>query len=163
MKAVRPPVDWEAIEREYRKGVESVREIAAAFGITHAAIQKRAKRDGWTRDLAERIRKEVASKVAAPVATTEAATIAEGVAKGVELLGRHQRRAARLLRAVDRAIDRLEADGGISPDKLATGLNALASATKTLTGLERQAHGLSDDPPESNELTIVVEDQWARQ
>lgn len=49
------PPDWERIEIEYRAGILSLREIAAAHGITHGAVNKRAKRDGWTRDLNARI------------------------------------------------------------------------------------------------------------
>lgn len=48
-------VDWELIERDYRAGVLSIREIAASQGITHAAVNKRAKRDGWERDLKAKI------------------------------------------------------------------------------------------------------------
>lgn len=48
--------DWERIEADYRAGVLSLREIAAANGITEGAIRKRAKRDGWTRDLGAKIR-----------------------------------------------------------------------------------------------------------
>jgi len=48
--------DWERIEADYRAGLLSVREIAASQGITHGAINKRAKRDGWERDLTAKIR-----------------------------------------------------------------------------------------------------------
>jgi hypothetical protein len=48
-------IDWELIERDYRAGILSVREIAASQGITHGAINKRAKRDKWSRDLSEKI------------------------------------------------------------------------------------------------------------
>lgn len=43
------PVDWAEIERDYRTSPMSVREIARWYGITEAAIRKRAKRDGWAR------------------------------------------------------------------------------------------------------------------
>ena len=49
-------IDWERIELEYRAGLLSVREIAASHGITHGAINKRSKRDGWEHDLTARIR-----------------------------------------------------------------------------------------------------------
>ena len=48
--------DWERIEADYRAGLLSVREIAASQGITHGAINKRAKRDGWERDLSAKIK-----------------------------------------------------------------------------------------------------------
>ena len=49
-------VDWEKIEGDYRAGVKTLREIAEERGITHGAINKRAKRDGWTRDLTAKIK-----------------------------------------------------------------------------------------------------------
>jgi predicted DNA-binding protein YlxM (UPF0122 family) len=48
--------DWERIEADYRAGLLSVREIAASQGITHGAINKRVKRDGWERDLSAKIK-----------------------------------------------------------------------------------------------------------
>jgi len=48
--------DWEAIERDYRAGLLSVREIAGRYGCTHTAINKRARADGWGRDLKVKIR-----------------------------------------------------------------------------------------------------------
>ena len=50
----KPAIDWEAVERDYRAGILSVREIGAKCGCTHTAINKRAKRDGWERERAAR-------------------------------------------------------------------------------------------------------------
>lgn len=63
--------DWEAIELAYRAGVQSVREIAAQHGITHGAINKRAKRDGWERDLKAKIK----AKADALVSKREVSTL----------------------------------------------------------------------------------------
>lgn len=43
------PVDWAEIERDYRAGSMSIRELAAWYGISDTAIRKRAKKDGWER------------------------------------------------------------------------------------------------------------------
>lgn len=51
-------VDWALIERDYRAGIKVLRAIAGEHGITEGAIRKRAKADGWSRDLAERIRQK---------------------------------------------------------------------------------------------------------
>lgn len=48
--------DWEAVERDYRAGLLSVREIGLAHGVSHTAINKRAKKHGWDRDLKGKIR-----------------------------------------------------------------------------------------------------------
>jgi hypothetical protein len=72
--------DWERIEADYRAGLLSVREIAASQGITHGAINKRAKRDGWERDLSARIqakadalvsKREVSSQVSTEKVVTD--------------------------------------------------------------------------------------------
>ena len=51
----RRPVDWEAVERDYRAGVKTLRTIAEEHGVTHGAINKRAKKELWPRDLAAKI------------------------------------------------------------------------------------------------------------
>lgn len=66
--------DWEAIERAYRAGLLSVRELAAAHGITHGAINKRAKRDGWIRDLKAKIKAKADSLVSKSLVSTEVST-----------------------------------------------------------------------------------------
>lgn len=43
------PVDWAEIERDYRAGTMSIRELAAWYGLSDTAIRKRAKKDGWER------------------------------------------------------------------------------------------------------------------
>lgn len=87
-KAKRTAADWEAIEREFRAGTRSTREIGAEFGVSHTAIQKRAKEHGWTRDLAARVKakadalvsrglvaREVSKEKAAETKITEALTV----------------------------------------------------------------------------------------
>ena len=49
--------DWEKIEADYRAGILSLREIAEAHpGTNHVAIARKAKREGWSRDLSAKIR-----------------------------------------------------------------------------------------------------------
>lgn len=47
--------DWERIELDYRAGVKSLREVASEHALSEGAIRKRAKRDGWSRDLSAQI------------------------------------------------------------------------------------------------------------
>lgn len=56
-------IDWEAIEKHYRAGLKSLRTIGDEYGITEAAIRKRAKRDLWTRNLEEKIQLRAQEKV----------------------------------------------------------------------------------------------------
>jgi hypothetical protein len=70
----KPAPDWERIEADYRAGVLSIREIAASQGITDTAIRKRAKRDEWVRDLAERIQAKADALVRAAQVRSEVRT-----------------------------------------------------------------------------------------
>ncbi|POF89650.1 hypothetical protein [Pseudomonas putida] len=63
--------DWERIEQLYRAGLLSVREIAASHGITHGAINKRAKRDGWVRDLKAKIKAKADALVSKSLVSTQ--------------------------------------------------------------------------------------------
>ncbi|MDF5892407.1 hypothetical protein P4A93_12295 [Pseudomonas syringae pv. syringae] len=47
--------DWEAIERAYRTGLLSAREIGIVHGVSHTAINKRAKSFNWSRDLKAKV------------------------------------------------------------------------------------------------------------
>ena len=53
----RAKIDWERIEVDYRAGILTLREIASRDGnVTEGAIRKRAKLQGWIRDLSVKIR-----------------------------------------------------------------------------------------------------------
>lgn len=43
-------IDWVAVEAAYRAGIEPVTAIAAKHGISHTAVNKRAKANGWIRN-----------------------------------------------------------------------------------------------------------------
>jgi hypothetical protein len=62
-RGAKPPVDWELIEKDYRAGIKTLRQIAEERGVSHVAIQKRAKQYGWTRDLSEKIQAKAKEKV----------------------------------------------------------------------------------------------------
>ncbi|HBE9079100.1 TPA: hypothetical protein KNG91_002022 [Serratia fonticola] len=66
--------DWEAIESAYRAGLMSIREIASQHGITHGAINKRAKRDGWERDLKAKIKAKAEALVSKREVSTQVST-----------------------------------------------------------------------------------------
>ena len=55
--------DWEAIEREYRAGILSVREIARRHGITEGPIRRKAKEKGWERDLTQKVKTRAQEKL----------------------------------------------------------------------------------------------------
>lgn len=109
--------DWEAIERAYRAGVLSVREIAAAHEVSHTAINKRAKRDGWDRDLKAKIkakadalvsRREVSTEVSSKQTETEREIIELNAEVIANIRMSHRGDISRSRRLTNKLLDELE-------------------------------------------------------
>ena len=67
----RRTIDWEGVELQYRVGIRSLKDIGKEFGVSDAAIIKRAKRDEWSRDLKARIQAKADAKVSAAMVSAE--------------------------------------------------------------------------------------------
>lgn len=120
-KAVSVSVDWESVEREYRAGIRSVRDIGSEFGCSHTAIQKRATRDGWTRDLSGKIRAKAAEKVAKDAVANSVATETKADEKAIVeanaevqagLIRAHRTDITRYRTLCQRLLSQLEAETG---------------------------------------------------
>lgn len=70
-QAPRAKYDWDAIERDYRTGKFTLRELSAKHGPSHTAIAQRAKRDAWSQDLSEQIRQATNAKLTASLVSSE--------------------------------------------------------------------------------------------
>lgn len=86
-------VDWKAIEADYRAGIKTLRQIADEHGITHGAINKKAKVQGWTRDLKAKIvakaeEKVSKAQVSSEVSKQELATEKEIVEANADVLAK---------------------------------------------------------------------------
>jgi hypothetical protein len=86
---------WETIRAEREAGA-SFPELAAKWGVSHQAIQKRAKAEGWGdgQDVAQAIRRKIAEKVAGVVASCNPKKRAEAIDaaadRSAEVVRRHQ-------------------------------------------------------------------------
>lgn len=63
--------DWSRIELDYRAGIKTLRQIADENGVSHVAIQKRAKTNEWSRDLQAKIKAKAEEKVTKALVTKE--------------------------------------------------------------------------------------------
>ena len=90
--AERRQIDWEAIEREYRAGQLSVSEIGRQQGLSHTAINKKAKAQGWTRNLTEKVRQEVSARLVSDGVSADNVrqTVELAAARGVEVVRSHR-------------------------------------------------------------------------
>jgi hypothetical protein len=139
----RAPVDWEAIEGAYRAGVLSTREIAGQHGVSHTAINKRAKADGWDRDLSAKIqakaealvsRREVSKEVSSQKAATEREIIEANAERIAQVRGEHRADIQRV-RSLGLAL-LAELEGQTSSRELLDQLGELLRAPDD-TGLDR--------------------------
>lgn len=91
--ADKPKVDWEAVEREYRAGQLSVSEIGRQHGVSHTAINKRAKAQSWTRNLAARVRQVVSDRLVSDEVSAANAreTVEASAARVVDVVRAHRK------------------------------------------------------------------------
>jgi len=113
--------DIEAIGRDYRAGVLSIREVARQHKIDHSYLLRIAKKDGWKRDLTQRIKEEVTRKLVTGDVTTPNVTDDEIVdtesKKVVQVLTLHRKDVQKSQGLVSLFQDQLN-DAAINRDKI---------------------------------------------
>lgn len=172
-------VDWEAVERDYRAGIMTLRAIATLHGTKHNSILKRAKRLQWDRDLAPRIRARAVSKVArgALIDTTglepeqaakkmdqatEQEVVEANATMQAEVIRSHRKVIGRFNTLAGSLLAELEGqatsgEDGTSPSPVLTlparvdCLKKLADTIRVLVALERESFALDAPKPRDNE------------
>ena len=111
-------IDWERIELDYRAGVKTLRQIAEENDVTHGAINKRAKRDGWERDLSAKIvakaeslvsKAEVSKQVSIEALVTERAVIEANAQAIADVILSHRKDIQRNRSLAGKMLSELEA------------------------------------------------------
>lgn len=170
------PTDWEAIEREYRAGQLSVSEIARQYGISHTAINKKAKAEGWVKNLAKQVRETVSARLVSDEVSKANAreTIDAAASRGVEVVRSHRKdiasaraRTERIGAQVERLAERIDTMQPDDPhfhsliDTAARANSQLTQALARVIPLERQAFSL-DDPTKDDSATALSAEQVRR-
>ena len=106
--------DWEAIEKEYRLGQKSIRNIAAVYGISHQAISKRIKKEKWVQDKTKEVQEKTRAgliscqrQVAKKVATPTPGDIEKAVKTNIEVVLTHRKYIRKGRELVDMFFDQL--------------------------------------------------------
>lgn len=142
-------VDWEGIERDYRAGLLTLRQIGEQHGVTHGAINKRAKRDGWDRDLSAKIKAKaeslvskqgVSKEVSKEQKVSEQAIIDANAQAITNVILSHRSGIGRLRAIAESLMEKLEGpDSEIEFPGQVASVKSLSETLKNLIGLERQA------------------------
>ena len=152
MSEIARSIDWEAVERDYRAGTLSVRAISSGHGITEGAIRKRARRDGWQRDLSSEVRRAVRTKLVRTTiervpANADAAQIVEAAAeRDVTIILAHRQDIAKHRALARQLLAELETTKGLSLPTSVGVLKTLTETLRTLIALEREAFCLDAEP-----------------
>ncbi|MDO5288535.1 MAG: hypothetical protein Q4F13_02730 [Pseudomonadota bacterium] len=75
--------DWERIELDYRAGVKTLREIAAENGVSHTLVNRRAKKDCWSRDLSAKIQAKADELVSKQSVSSSVSTVSKLIEREV--------------------------------------------------------------------------------
>lgn len=163
-------IDWEKIELDYRAGIKTLRQIADEHGISNPAILKRAKRDGWVRDLSAKIDKkadELVSKnlVSKEVSKTQKIAEKEIIDANAQAIAEirlsHRKDFVRFKSTIESLQKELDELNKLKdPDNLALRTKVLKDLTDThakLVALERQAYNMDKEAEKTHDpLTQLI-------
>jgi hypothetical protein len=178
----RQRADWQAVERDYRTGLMTLRELAEKHGCSHQAISKRAGKHEWAQDLSPAIRAATAAKlVQHEVAKEVAKEVASEVAKGgqevinavlvaaelnKQVILSHRSRLRQLQADADMVRNKLlqmteEVSDVREASTLVSAFESSARTTKIVIEAERKAFGLDamaeQEAPDSERNRVTVE------
>ena len=142
---------WAEIRAEYEAGA-SLNVVAERHGMSRAAVQKRAKAEGWTQDVAPLIRQKVAEKVAGVVAGADPQ-------KKAQILDAAAEKGAVLIRQQQQDWEAHRELFGAVPADFEAGKHAKISAEmlRIRHEGERAAYGLDEPGGGNTELRIIIE------
>lgn len=159
--AKRKIIEWDVMEPEYRAGQLSLKELGRRFDCSDAAIIKHAKKFGWTRNLAEKVREKikenlVSGTVSGVVSPLKAAEIVKQAAeRGTDIVLLHRKDIERQRQAhaeyqemLSSIFDGHKVDGKVDLETLDSAVKiseALSRIIARIIPLERQAFGLDED------------------
>jgi hypothetical protein len=137
--------DWDAVERDYRAGVQSVRAIAAHHGCSESAVRKKAAQGGWIKGEPYAIRARAIQKAddaSVPKYLEPSAERVEALAQvGADILIRHRTQAATLAGMVGKLAGQLDQQIDFEPElaeQIEDFFSAKAAKNPLMAGVYKQ-------------------------
>ena len=160
--------NWQAVEDAYRAGILPLGTICRNFDITRSQLQAKSITGGWSRDLLQHARAEIAEALLLNRPADPRDAVAVSAAVAVEVIRSHRKDISRLRDIAAQTMERLgelvqdgitftidqEGKSVASPAALVLGkaqgiagaLDQIASAYTRIVELERIAFGLNESP-----------------
>lgn len=151
-------VDWEAVERDYRTGSLSLRELGLKHNVDHAAIARKKTKEGWTQDLSAAVRQATNAALIQEIVNTAVNDGQQSVTTVVLAAAEVNRQ---VITGHRKALQQLESDalsararllalaeGAADVREAAAVVSALEASGRTLKLViegQRKAFGLDDD------------------
>tara|TARA_R110002033_G_scaffold170862_2_gene214568 strand:+ start:8315 stop:8893 length:579 start_codon:yes stop_codon:yes gene_type:complete len=174
--------DWEPIEKSYRTGKYSNRQLSKIHGPSEATIRKRAKDFDWKKDLSKPVNQRIKEKLTNKAAEDEALVapsdedIVEAAANTAATIVFHHRSYAQKGREItglllDKLKQQMEAgtmkvaafgqvvETDIPLDYMGKTLSAATQSLERLVKIERQAFRLDDDDQNENPNADLSDDE----
>lgn len=112
----RNKADIQALERDYRTGKFTLRELEAKHGVNNGTIARWAAKNGWTQDLTDAIKQATNSRLIAAMVQQECSAAQQGAAETVliaaevntQVIMGHRKGLNRLTRIKERLLDHIE-------------------------------------------------------
>ena len=97
-RQIKIAVQWDAIERDYRAGVYTTKDLANTYGITPSGLLKHAKAKKWTKDLSTKVQERIKEKMVRAgishpptLSRTDTEAIEAAAERAVRVLLQHQK------------------------------------------------------------------------
>jgi hypothetical protein len=116
--------DWDAVERDYRTGKFTLRELAEKYSVAHQTVDGHIKRKGWTQDLSDVIRQATNTRLVDELVSNEAdknrqdadSVIGAAVEVNVRVIMGHRAGLSRLSRVKDLLLNQVEQQAANLPE-----------------------------------------------
>lgn len=120
----RKKVDWPAVERDFRTSQMTLRELGQKHGCDHAAIARKAKADGWARDLTDAVKQATNTKLIEAAVNSAVTTGQQAVTNVVlavaevnsQVILKHRTGLNRLTAIKERLLDQIEQAAQLLPE-----------------------------------------------